>query len=201
MPLSKAAIASSSSSRHAARSLYRSCLRSVKRIPEPDHRLEYEKYTRQGFRDKRKLVEGSRQAIVALEDAREQLERMNYYHSIREGKEAARQQQQKENSKDHIMLTENVTHITTNTATTITPTLSSPTIKMIHTWLEKALPQLSDPDKNHYTTCLLEDGFDSMDLLQKDLVPGQDLEFMKKGHQRAIRRTYYIEKENGMDRV
>ena len=93
MPLSKAATGSSIS-RHAALSLYRSCLRSVKRIPEPDHRVEYALYVRQGFRDKSKLVEGSRQANSALEDAREQLERMNYYHSVREGKLEAQQQQQ-----------------------------------------------------------------------------------------------------------
>ena len=55
--------------------LYKQCLRSAQRIPELDQRDTYQSYIRQGFRD----VKQGRQAVMAMKDAEEQLERMDYY--------------------------------------------------------------------------------------------------------------------------
>jgi hypothetical protein len=52
-----------------------------------------------------------------------------------------------------------------------------------------ALPELHTNDLAVYSHRLIEDGFDSLTLLQMDLVQA-DLEFMKKAHQRAIVRVY-----------
>ena len=74
-------------------SLYKRCLRSMMRIPDVDQRAVYRVYVRDGFRDKVALPEGCKQATNAINDAREQLERMDYYHSIREMKERQKVEQ------------------------------------------------------------------------------------------------------------
>ena len=60
----------------------------------------------------------------------------------------------------------------------------------IHMWLGAALPDLSVKDKTAYASKLLDDGFDTLELLSS--VHPSDLEFMKKGHKRAITTKYAL---------
>ena len=62
---------------------------------------------------------------------------------------------------------------------------------VVETWLLTALPELHPDDLSAYSHRLMEDGFDSLTLLQRDLVQA-DLEFMKKAHKRAIVRVYPV---------
>ena len=51
-------------------------------------------------------------------------------------------------------------------------------------WLLSHLPRLTEEDVAKYCTCLIQDGFDSTDVLSA--VNEEDLHFMKKGHKRIL---------------
>jgi hypothetical protein len=53
-------------------------------------------------------------------------------------------------------------------------------------WLLTHLPTIQEEDAVHYFNCLLEDGYDSIDLGE---ILEEDLHFMKKGHRRALLRS------------
>ena len=160
-------------------SLYRKCLRSAYRIPEADQRLTYLSYTRQGFRDKQNLDPESRHAVLAFKDAEEQLERMDYYHSIREEKMRIKQQQQQQQQQEAIVSVPDSTKLLVNSD------FVDDRAKMIRQWLHEAIPDLHDDDTNQYIQQLIEDGFDTLTLLLNELLI-EDLVFMKKGHKRAV---------------
>lgn len=56
-------------------------------------------------------------------------------------------------------------------------------------WLLTHLPNLSEDDAITYFHHLLEEGFDSVDMLKESLSGEDDLFFMKKGHRRALVRS------------
>lgn len=163
--------------------LYRKCLRSAHRIPEADQRLTYLSYTRQGFRDKQHLDPESRHAVLAVKDAEEQLERMNYYHSIREEKIRIKAKQRKGP----------IVPFHDSTTQPMNSDSVSDQDKMIRKWLYEAIPDLHEDDTNRYIHQLLEDGFDTPTLLQNELCM-DDLDFMKKGHQRVIAKKHLSRK-------
>jgi len=66
------------------------------------------------------------------------------------------------------------------------PEQSSPFDDVMH-WLLTHLPNLQEEDAISYFNHLLEDGFDTVDIL-KELLE-EDLYFMKKGHRRAMLRS------------
>jgi hypothetical protein len=53
-------------------------------------------------------------------------------------------------------------------------------------WLLTHLPNIQEEDAVNYFDCLIQDGFDSIDL---DEIVESDLHFMKKGHRRALLRS------------
>ena len=57
--------------------------------------------------------------------------------------------------------------------------------KVMH-WLLTHLPDIQEEDAVEYFNCLLEDGFDSIDLGE---VLEEDLYFMKRGHRSALLRS------------
>ncbi|CAJ1943659.1 unnamed protein product [Cylindrotheca closterium] len=162
--------------------LYRSCRRSMLRIPDPAQREIYNTHLRASFRAKGQLFPESREAILAIDDAREQLDRMEYYHSIREEKE--RQQRldlsSKQNGSPFPTESEGAKMNYTN-ATGVRN-------EVVRNWLGRTLPQLHSDDLAHYASRLVEDGFDSAEILETDLME-EDLDFMKKAHRRALIRV------------
>eukprot|EP00980_Cylindrotheca_fusiformis_P031738 scaffold26888_cov137-Cylindrotheca_fusiformis.AAC.4 len=146
--------------------LYRSCMRSVKRIPDLSQRAVYNIYLRDSFKRKRSLVPSSREAKMAIDDAVEQLDRMNFYHSIREEKE--RKDCSNTTAQKHTIMS-----------------TSSERINLVEEWLMEALPQLHTDDLKTYASVLVEDGFDSKELLETELL-AEDLVFMKKAHRRLL---------------
>jgi hypothetical protein len=213
---------SSRAARHAVFRLYKGCLKSALRIPDPSQRAVYIEYTRAGFRDKRarNLFPESVEAIRAIAAAQEQLESMNYYHSIRELKLKERavaeyltinddgstitsdhdanengnvkkqyqqhdwQRAQPVGSNQGQLLMDGVPQAGSDSTMT-------QQLLVVETWLLTALPELHADDLSAYSHRLMEDGFDSLTLLQMDLVQA-DLEFMKKAHRRAIVRAYSL---------
>jgi hypothetical protein len=157
----------------------------VQRIPEADQRLTYLNYTRQGFRDKQHQVPDSKHAVTAFKDAEEQLERMNYYHSVRE---------------EQLRITAETRQATSPTIMVDAPTAedglrrtddNSQATIIVSQWLLEAIPDLNISDTNRYTQQLIDDGFDSVTLLRNQLQI-EDLEFMKKGHKRAVATTHLL---------
>lgn len=154
----------------------------MQRIPDHSRRATYNIYVREGFKSKGHLVPHSREATTAIEDAMEQLESMNYYHSIRNEKEGLE---------------------------FANPPLSRPTLRflsdfntcnmtseksiVVEKWLREALPQLHVDDVSTYTAALVDDGFDSEQVLESELLL-EDLDFMKKAHRRALIRSKNLEK-------
>ena len=51
-------------------------------------------------------------------------------------------------------------------------------------WLSSHLPRLQKDDADKYCEVLMEDGFDSLDILAE--IGIEDLGFMKKAHKRAL---------------
>ena len=62
-------------------------------------------------------------------------------------------------------------------------------------WLLKNLPQLDEEDAVNYFVSLLEDGFDSTDML--DVVLEEDLYFMKEEHQILLMKNLSVEEDEG----
>ncbi|EQC37194.1 hypothetical protein SDRG_05420 [Saprolegnia diclina VS20] len=61
--------------------VYRHCLQSAARCPEQTHRATMRAYVQMKFRDKAHVRDAKAIALL-LADAKEELERMNYYHSM-----------------------------------------------------------------------------------------------------------------------
>jgi hypothetical protein len=221
--------ASSTAARHAVLRLYKNCLKSVLRIPDPSQRAVYIEYTREGFRYKN-LVPESVEANRAIGDTQEQLESMNYYHSIREMKERAKEyptatsgdsngngvvhvadstddgststsyhdaanvkrqyQQQQHDQQRAQPVGSNEREVTSDGVREAgNDLMMKKKLLVVETWLLTALPELHPDDLSAYSHRLMEDGFDSLTLLQMDLVQ-DDLDFVKKAHKRAIVRAY-----------
>lgn len=166
-------------------SLYRSCRRSMFRIPDPAQRQMYETHLKSSFRAKRHLVPESREAIFAIDDAREQLDRMDYFHSIREEKE--RQQELSTRSNKEAVSSGLALSYRQEPALVKDDTgdVDDRKIEIVQSWLKEALPQLYADDLARYTSHLVMDGFDSTELLETELIK-EDLNFMKKAHRRAL---------------
>ncbi len=64
--------------------------------------------------------------------------------------------------------------------------------QVVRAWLLKYLPTLREDDLNLYTHRLVEDGFDSVDMLEHELVE-DDLAFMRKAHKRSMGRKKNFE--------
>ena len=180
-----------SSSQSAVLRLYRSCLRSVKRIPDADQRGMYESYVKDGFRCKQSLPNGSHRAKAAIQDATEQLERMNYYHSIREQKEHALKDKSIVNDEKgtdgearlnlrHISIRNDIDTSARNDIVAVKK-------EAVQEWLQSCLPSLYPDDLEIYTCRLVEEGFDSKQMLEGELLE-EDLCFMKKAHRRILAR-------------
>lgn len=205
--------------------LYRECLRSAHRIPDGSQRATYLDYTRQGFRDRAKLPPDSSEALRAKTNAEEQLERMNYYHSIRDIKEQTKDLGVNTSFPTATPMTvttaRKTSRISDTKAGSDKPTgTSSPQLdeqddginayfssgldqehsisdalsSRLHipkAWLSQALPDLLPSDLDMYSNTLVQDGFDSMTLLENDIIH-DDLNFMKKAHKRALVRYYNL---------
>jgi hypothetical protein len=67
--------------------LYRRCLRSAAKCPRHEHRLQMQLYTRMRFDDSRRVQDA---ALVErlLREGEEELERMDYFHRVREARQA-----------------------------------------------------------------------------------------------------------------
>ncbi|KAL3928238.1 MAG: hypothetical protein SGBAC_012737 [Bacillariaceae sp.] len=173
--------------------LYRSCRRAMFRIPDPAQRQMYDTHLRTSFRAKGQLFPESREAILAIDDAREQLDRMNYYHSIREEKEKELQQKldlspKQNNEPSTLSESASPQQESERAATEHHTDTGEAKNRIVRSWLEDALPQLHSDDLVRYTAHLVDDGFDSAEILESDLME-DDLDFMKKAHRRALVRV------------
>ena len=155
------------------------------RIPDPAQRQMYDTYLKTSFRAKRHLFPESREAVSAIDDAREQLDQMNYYHFIREEKE--RQEKGEVASKHSDEILSSRTETVQDSETKEDAAVNNVKHVIVKTWLEEALPHLHSDDLNYYTSQLVDDGFDSVELLDTELLI-EDLDFMKKAHRRALSR-------------
>ncbi|POM61419.1 hypothetical protein PHPALM_29566 [Phytophthora palmivora] len=68
--------------------LYAQCLRSARRCPQWEQREMMKAYVQMKFRDEMNTKDPDRVRALVV-DGREELERMNYYHSIYEAKQRA----------------------------------------------------------------------------------------------------------------
>jgi beta-glucosidase/6-phospho-beta-glucosidase/beta-galactosidase len=152
----------------------------MQRIPDPSQRATYDIYLRGSFKRKGNLVPKSREAKLAIEDGMEQLESMNYYHSIRVEKQ--RRQTETDDTAKSPSSTPNITSMA-----------ASEKSKVVEKWLTEALPQLHADDIAAYSSLLVEDGFDSVEVLETELL-AEDLDFMKKAHRRALIRVKDLDK-------
>lgn len=184
---------------HVIIELYRQCIRSAKRIPDLEQRAVYRIVVKNGFRSKKGLIAHSRQAIDAIQDGQEQLERMDYYHSMRVVKEKEEQERRNmangggfnSNSgekKDAFQVKSKAPNEDVSMAFTDSKDGT------VRDWIRSILPNLRDEYLLEYANRLEEDGFDSLDMLENELLE-EDLSFMKKAHKRAIvRRMTMVDK-------
>jgi hypothetical protein len=162
----------------------------MQRIPDPSQRATYDIVVRDRFQGKGDLVPHSREAIRAIEDGIEQLESMNYYHSIREEKEQGHTETH--GTAKSPSSTPNHRHLV-STSGSITSMAASEKSTIVEKWLREALPQLHVDDIAAYSSLLVADGFDSVEVLETELL-AEDLDFMKKAHRRALIRVKDLDK-------
>jgi hypothetical protein len=156
----------------------------MRRIPDPEQRMIYDVYVRDGFRSKQDLIPDSRQAIRAVQDAMEQVERMNYFHSIREMKEEQRRPKENYPYKEQQKSSAEESSIPGDGPSA----LHQEKYDIVQKWLVVAIPHLHTDDIALYVSQLVDDGFDSLEMLENELLQ-EDLTFMKKAHQRALIRA------------
>lgn len=129
---------------------------------------------------------------MAIDDAREQLDRMEYYHSIREEKELQQKLDlsSKQNNEPSTKLVESALsqQESEGAITEYHTDADAAKNRIVRNWLEEALPQLHSDDHVRYTAQMVDDGFDSAEILESDLME-EDLDFMKKAHRRALVRV------------
>ena len=174
-------------------SLYRRCLRSMLRIPDVDQRAVYRVYVRDAFRDKATLAAGCKQAANAISDAREQLERMDYYHSIREMKERQKLERQGNGiiggagkRKEPYQPKSDRTIVQTNEDENAG---KDERCLFARQWLLNLIPHLHKEDVAAYSERLVNDGFDCEESFVELQV--EDLDFMKVAHKRMVVRALF----------
>mmetsp|Transcript_24636 Transcript_24636/g.53398 ORF Transcript_24636/g.53398 Transcript_24636/m.53398 type:complete len:180 (-) Transcript_24636:1598-2137(-) len=153
--------------------LYRRCIRSAQKMPDPNQCASYLIHIRDGFNRRAHLASNSREALLAYRDGMEQVEQMEYYHS---------QMKMKQNE-------ENETATDTPKIEIVNSPLShdANTNPPIEQWLLRHLPHLKEADVTKYSQHLVDDGFDSVAFIEEELLE-EDLSFMKKAHRRVIAR-------------
>eukprot|EP00591_Stephanopyxis_turris_P012564 CAMPEP_0195508302 /NCGR_PEP_ID=MMETSP0794_2-20130614/1544_1 /TAXON_ID=515487 /ORGANISM="Stephanopyxis turris, Strain CCMP 815" /LENGTH=156 /DNA_ID=CAMNT_0040635221 /DNA_START=107 /DNA_END=577 /DNA_ORIENTATION=+ len=149
------------------------------RIPDGDHRATYLIYVKDGFRDRKDDYFDSRGSINARQSAEEQLDRMNYYHSIREQRES-----EKLTTRTILSGTlDDVSNKVTSSTSSVSPMDEKE--EVVGKWLSKSIPHLHLDDINNYAHQFVKDGFDSPFMIENELQE-EDLAFMKKAHKRAV---------------
>ena len=169
------------------------------RIPDVDQRAVYRVYVRDGFRSKACLEAGCKQATNAMTDAKEQLDRMNYYHSIREMKERQKLGRtsdigstgslgisEQSNCSQSTMKKDNGT---IESDDSISNDRKDERYLFVRDWLVRFIPQLHEEDVAAYSNRLINDGFDCAESFRE--LHAEDLDFMKVAHRRAVVRALF----------
>ena len=197
----KAARVPNMANRSEVLSLYRRCLRSMMRIPDVDQRAVYRVYVRDGFRSKACLEAGCKQASNAMTDAKEQLDRMNYYHSIREMKERQKLERKSDigsTGRSSLGISEQSicsqptmknNRSTIEIDTSISNDRKDERYLFVRQWLVKFIPHLHEEDVAAYSNRLINGGFDCAESFRE--LHAKDLDFMKVAHRRAVVRALF----------
>ena len=150
-------------------------------MPDQNQRESYRIYVRDAFHRRKGMQSNSREAIVAYRDGIDQVETMEYYQSM------------KMNVKPRISSSVSLTNIEhddavrSETSDSFVRGSSSSLNKNISQWLSHRLPHLAQDDLEKYSRRLIEDGFDTVEFIEKELL-ADDLDFMKKAHRRVLER-------------
>lgn len=135
------------------------------------------------------MPSNSREAIFAYRDGMDQVDQMEYYlKQVRIKRD--------ENSQGSTASVESSKIVHTENETIENDTYSNHqrnSNNAISQWLLSHLPHLTPDDLEKYSRRLLEDGFDSVEFIEKELLV-EDLDYMKKAHRRVIER--YIKDKN-----
>ena len=158
--------------RSAVLALLRRCFRSVKRIPDATRRESYRIYVKDAFHRRSNMLVNSREALMSYRDGIEQVESMEYYHDQKNNQRII--------SKSAFPTWQ---PIVSQSATKSIPSFESEVSK----WLLLYLPNLSEEDLSKYSKHLVDDGFDTVKMIEQELL-ADDILFMKKAHRRVIER-------------
>lgn len=164
--------------------LYRRCLRSAKRINDAGQRMTYLDYLKDGFNRKTNLPPNSREAIVAYQHGVDQVTDMEYYQQMAKSKYEQGANNNKSNASSFIA-EEGATNAAQ--AQEIDSIEDQSSHVEILSWLKLQLPHLREDDAASYCKCLIEQGFDSVAFIDKELMD-DDLDCMKKAHRRVLMR-------------
>lgn len=132
----------------------------------------------------------SREALAAYRDGLDQVEQMDYYHEQMKVK--------KQHERQMVSSTDSSQPVRSNTTKIDNSSLENDANKIIAQWLLQYLPHLNQEDVAKYCKHLVDDGFDSVGFIEKELVSG-DLHFMKKAHRRVMERQLTDWKQRGSD--
>ena len=80
-----------------------------------------------------------------------------------------------------------------------TESISQDAYEEVEQWLVSRLPRLQKADVSNYCWSLIDDGFDSAEMLEE--LEFDDLHFMKKAHQRALVKALSQEVDSGSEKV
>lgn len=158
--------------------LYRRCIRSARAIRDGGQQIAYLNYVNDGFRRKAHLPKNSREAILAYQDGIDQVTDMEYYQQMARTRQGSR-------SKAGVQA--RLDETSTEATIKIQPSSSYPSQSEVCRWLTSQLPHLHQEDAAKYSEYLINDGFDSVDFIEEELLE-DDLVFMKKAHKRVLMR-------------
>jgi hypothetical protein len=120
----------------------------------------------------------SREALVAYRDGLDQVEQMEYYHE---------QMKIKKNGRQMTTPAVSLQPLRSNSSNLNNSSPGNHASNITAQWLLKHLPHLNQEDVAKYSKHLVDEGFDSVAFIEKELV-ADDLQFMKKAHRRVMER-------------
>ena len=154
-------------------------------MPDPNQRESYRIYVRDAFHRRKGLPSNSREAIVAYSDGIDQVETMEYYQSM---KMKLKHDDVKPRIIESSVSSNTIEHndVARSEADNSFARGNNPN-QNISQWLSYRLPHLAQDDLENYSHRLIEDGFDTVEFIEEELLT-DDLDFMKKAHRRVLER-------------
>jgi len=155
-------------------------------MPDPSQRDSFLIYVRDAFHRRGHLSSNSREALLAYRDGLDEVEQMEYYHKQMRLKQNGKQSSNRYLEETSQMIVSDTPRSKNEIG--LASKGANANENNIAQWLLQHLPHLNHEDLTKYSQIFVDDGFDDVAFIEKELLV-EDLSFMKKAHRRVFQRV------------